>query len=86
MVAGSIGSLNVTLTGAVAETPVAPLPGDVDVTVGGTSSRVEKPNLKSAGSRLPATSLTSVVILTAIAVALGNGPPGLNSAVRVPAV
>jgi hypothetical protein len=52
-----IGSLNVTVTGPVATTPVAPAAGDTDVTVGRTVSAVVNDQVYGAAAALPARSV-----------------------------
>ena len=56
-VAGSTASLKVTVMLAVRETPVAPLAGEVDETVGAVVS-TEKLHTRSAAKALPARSFT----------------------------
>ena len=66
-VAAAIASLKVAVMLAVLLTPVAPLAGDVDVTVGGVVSIVKVQTLSTA-SALPATSFTPLAPPRTIAV------------------
>ena len=83
IVAASIGSLNVTVIPVFTGIPVDPFAGLIDVTVGGTSSRVVNENEKSDARRLPGTSFTPVVSVAVNVVALGSGPDGVKTAVFV---
>jgi hypothetical protein len=83
----SIASLKVTVIGAVADTTVAPFAGEVDITVGGASSRVvndQIPGEPGVGTNaFPARSFTPLVMVAVMLAELGNGLVGMNSAMRV---
>jgi len=85
-VEASIASLNVALIAVDTGTPLAPATGEVDVTVGGVSSRVVNDNEKIAASPFPATSLAPVVTFAMSVAELGSALVGVNTAVRVAAV
>ncbi len=71
MVADSIASLKVAVTVVPVLTPVAPLAGDVEVTVGGVVSAaavVVKDQVTLLASALPATSLTPLAPPLTVAV------------------
>src|SRR5437762_559695 len=92
IVAGSIASLNVAVTTAARLTPVAPLPGDVAVTVGGVpSAPVVNDHEALAASALPATSLTRGSVPPPLTVAvyvveIASGLVGVNVATKVDAL
>ena len=79
-------SLNVTVIGAVAETPLAPFAGVLDVTVGPSSSRVVHTDVNGAAIAFPERSFTPVVTVTVMLVRFGIGFVGMNSATRVATV
>jgi hypothetical protein len=90
IVAASIASLNVTVTGALADAFVAPFAGDVDTTDGGASSRVvndQNPGEASVRSRaFPEMSFAPAVTVAVMLVELGHGFVGLNTATWVAAL
>ena len=82
IVDGSIASLDMAEIAALTATPVAPLAGAVETTVGGTAAL--KVQTKSATSAAPVGSLAPVVIVAVYVVPVARTPTGVNVAV-VPA-
>src|SRR5688500_11462662 len=80
MVEGSIASMNVMLMSVFGETPVAEFAGDVEMLVGGASSRVLNVQLKAEASALPATSFAPVVMVAVMFAGLGSAPVGVSVA------
>jgi hypothetical protein len=89
IVAGSIGSLNVTLTASLIPTPTAPFNGVTDMTVGAVVSGAlptENADENAVVSELPAMSFTSVVTISVYPVLNESGADGTNVAVKVAAL
>src|SRR3989339_1905451 len=81
MVEDCITSLNVAVMILLIATPVAPLTGLVEMTVGAIKSPVLKPQVWSKAIALPAKSLTPVVILAVYVVESDRLLDGVNVAV-----
>ena len=84
-----IASLKVAVTVVAVDTPVAPLAGDVAVTVGAAVSAVVKDQTLFATSAFPATSLTPLAPLTTVAVYVtfcASGAVGVRVATNVVAL
>jgi hypothetical protein len=82
IVAGSIASLNVAEIAALTATPIAPLAGTVETTVGGGA--VVKVHTKFAANAAPVGSFAPVVIEAVYEAPVARGVDGVNVAV-VPA-
>jgi hypothetical protein len=86
MVVGSIGSLKVAVTAVLVATPVAPLDGVTDVTIGGVGAgaAVVNDQVKLAAIGVPASSFTPDVPPTTVAVyvvELARASAGISLAV-----
>ena len=81
MVEDCITSLNVAVMILLIATPVAPLAGLVEMTVGAIKSPVLKPQVWSKAIAFPAKSLTPVVILAVYVVESDRLLDGVNVAV-----
>ena len=79
IVVTSIGTLNVALTVVLSATPMAPLDGTVDTTVGGGA--VVKVHTELAVREAPVGSVAPVVIVAVNKVLLGRTTAGVNVAV-----
>jgi hypothetical protein len=78
IVAGFIGSLNVADTGVLTGTPVAPIVGTVETTVG---APVVKVHTKLLASAFPSVSVAPVVIVAVYTVLAAKATTGVNVAV-----
>ena len=79
IVAGFMASLNVAEIGVLTATPVAPLTGTVETTVG--DGAVAKVHTKLAASPAPVGSLAPVVIVAVYKVPVARTAVGVNVAV-----